>query len=715
MTNAATPEQIDYASYMERGWRFTPLNGKVPIKKGWPDNPATLEEIRNHVARGGNVGLITGKMSGIIVLDVDCEKGGEIPEGLPETATVRTGGGGYHFYFSAGSASISNSVGKVAPYVDVRGEHGQVVFPGSVHPDTGGVYKFIEGHTPNDFPDGLPQFPKHLLLDRLEPEAPKPEFPKSAPSLPSSGAPVRDGYNRAAVKSECDTVANTPKGSRNHVLNTAAFNLAGLPSINATSVKIDLLTAALISGLPEMEARATIESGWAAGAEKPREVKTVSGSTGDGYAIDWDGNPLTSPQPSAPNAPQTTEAPEVPPPNAGATAFTPPIFMDMQKLLSEPAPVQDWIFHDFLPRKVVCGLAAQGGLGKSYLLFLIAMSAAIGRPFLSFLRPSKAMRVMSFFGEDAADENWRRIKRICRVFNVTREEDDWLKYNLLVCSGQPFPLMGYDSTRNPAITPGYTWIKEQVEVFKPDLVVIDPKSQYFGLEENSNDETTQWYCALRRLSESNPLSVLVAMHVAKARQNSTDSSASRGASANRDDCRVFLNMAPLDGDEIKQYGIQNPKVFCKLEMSKANYSPLLPGTVYLKRRTDDTPDPTRVESAEESEARSVGGVLEEVDMVKCTSVLVAKTQEDRRKRLLELVAEAQRQKVTRNDIDKRAGEGERIRAVMKAKFNVGRDQVRKDLEALISAGQIRTIPDPEHEGKGQPRNLLEVCNVQCAA
>ena len=92
---------------------------------GWPE--------------GVNVGIATG--DGLVVVDVDERHGGgdalhglERRHGpLPETACVKTGGGGEH-YFYATAAVIRNSAGVLAPGIDTRGVGGYIVAPPSRHP-----------------------------------------------------------------------------------------------------------------------------------------------------------------------------------------------------------------------------------------------------------------------------------------------------------------------------------------------------------------------------------------------------------------------------------------------------------------------------------------------------------------------------------------------------------------------------------------------------
>jgi Bifunctional DNA primase/polymerase, N-terminal len=87
-----------------------------------------------------NVGVPTGKMSGLVVLDVDVDDGGleslakleRAGAPAPKTVKARTGGGGIHIFFRyPWDTQIRNSAGLLGPGLDVRGEGGYVVVPPS--------------------------------------------------------------------------------------------------------------------------------------------------------------------------------------------------------------------------------------------------------------------------------------------------------------------------------------------------------------------------------------------------------------------------------------------------------------------------------------------------------------------------------------------------------------------------------------------------------
>ena len=134
--------------YASRGWPALPCRprGKVPCTKhGLKDATRDRGLIEAWWAQwsDANVAVRTGRVSGLVVLDVDGDDGttslrtlGRAHGPLPRTATVVTPRGGQHFYFAHPGVPVPSSAGKLGIGLDVRGEGGYVIAPPSI--GTGG-------------------------------------------------------------------------------------------------------------------------------------------------------------------------------------------------------------------------------------------------------------------------------------------------------------------------------------------------------------------------------------------------------------------------------------------------------------------------------------------------------------------------------------------------------------------------------------------------
>jgi hypothetical protein len=101
--------------YARRGWPVLPVRGKKPLIKNWPEAATTDEvQIRNWWGENGcwrdaNIGVVTGRRSGLIILDVDTKNGKRGEETLrvleerngplPRTLKSRTASGGSHYVY----------------------------------------------------------------------------------------------------------------------------------------------------------------------------------------------------------------------------------------------------------------------------------------------------------------------------------------------------------------------------------------------------------------------------------------------------------------------------------------------------------------------------------------------------------------------------------------------------------------------------------------
>jgi putative DNA primase/helicase len=142
----------------EMGFNLIPANGKktiVPWKKFQservePDQMSAWvqQQPDNFVLLTGEVGW-SDVQHGIVVLDADDEEAiALVEQHAPETLMVQnTGNGGKHFVFRHPGYRVANrtktTIRDTTYNLDVRGDGGYILCPGSIHPKTGKSYREV--------------------------------------------------------------------------------------------------------------------------------------------------------------------------------------------------------------------------------------------------------------------------------------------------------------------------------------------------------------------------------------------------------------------------------------------------------------------------------------------------------------------------------------------------------------------------------------------
>ena len=130
--------------YVTKKKSVIPLNGKRPAVdwKQFQTSLPTEEDLQTWFAEERNIGIVTGKISSITVVDCDTREDAIWwYREFPETVMAKTGRG-VHFYYSY--APIGNKAGVLGRKIDIRGDGGYVVAPPSSH-ENGAQYEWICG------------------------------------------------------------------------------------------------------------------------------------------------------------------------------------------------------------------------------------------------------------------------------------------------------------------------------------------------------------------------------------------------------------------------------------------------------------------------------------------------------------------------------------------------------------------------------------------
>ena len=146
--------------YARLGWKVFPLrpNMKTPLTaNGFHAATTDSQQIDEWwlMTPLAGIGIATGAVSKLVVVDVDPRNGGheslaflETKHGsLPPTVESRTGGGGRHLLFKLDVEGVYPSA-KPWSGIDIKADGGYICAPFSVHP-SGLVYHWAEGLDPN--------------------------------------------------------------------------------------------------------------------------------------------------------------------------------------------------------------------------------------------------------------------------------------------------------------------------------------------------------------------------------------------------------------------------------------------------------------------------------------------------------------------------------------------------------------------------------------
>lgn len=230
------------------GFSVIPIakGNKFPVGK-WKQFQTELpsEAQLNRWARNDtNIGIVTGPISNLLVLDLDSAEAIEEAKelGLPETPIVKTASG-WHVYFQYPDVDVSNKAGIRAKW-DIRGKGGYVVAPGSTHP-TGAVYEWIK--SPWDCALApAPGWLMDILSGKTSEECDQARHRASAEIAGATGGGSRPGALMALDRA-CSGIRAARNGEQETTLNAEAFKIGrfvGRGALSSQAAKDRLFEAA---------------------------------------------------------------------------------------------------------------------------------------------------------------------------------------------------------------------------------------------------------------------------------------------------------------------------------------------------------------------------------------------------------------------------------------------------------------------------------------
>lgn len=405
--------------YVNLGWSILPVrpDDKRPYMTNWLQYQKTKAD-RNLVTSwfsslsNAGVGLVTGRISGVVVLDVehDCPIPIEdILRKYPTGMISKSGGGGRHLFYNypRGVGRISNRV-RIFEGADLRADGGFIVLPPTLHP-SGGRYEWLSRG-----PMGA--FPRELLDMQSRPKAQE-----------------GDGWITEALR-------GVSEGGRN---DTCA-RLAGY--FFKKGVNSDIVEALLLEWnekndppLPIKEVRTTIKS------IERSHVSDKSQFTMLEYEYD-----------SEETKPSTFDV------------------MKMSDYVKGyGGGGVSWLVEDWLPEHSVTFLVSPPESYKTWLLLDLAVSVASGAPFLGSYRINSTGPTMIIQQEDSHEGLTDRLALIVEQklkMTANIDNDTWQVPSMpdLPIYVHPSRMLRFDNKKVLAE------MEAQIAEIRPKVIMIDP-------------------------------------------------------------------------------------------------------------------------------------------------------------------------------------------------------------------------------------------------
>lgn len=408
--------------YIDQGWSILPVkpSEKRPYMTNWLQyqHIKAAKEMADSwftSLTGAGVGMVTGRISGVVVLDVESYCSISIDELLrryPTQMISRTGTGGYHLFYlyPNGVSKIANRVG-IFEGADIRADGGFIVLPPTRHPN-GKLYEWVKKG-----PLGV--FPKALLDIQSQPKA------------------QGDGWITEALR-------GVSEGGRND----ACARLAGYffhKGLNA-----DIVEALLTEWnerndppLPMREMRTTIKS-------IERSCAVVGGQF---TSVEYEDDSKVA-----------SKAPE-------NSTFDLLRMRDYVKGYGGEGAT--WLIQDWLPDKSITFLVSPPESYKTWILLDLAVSISTGLPFLGQARVNKTGPAMIIQQEDSHGGLTERLALIAEQkmgMAASLGNGAWQIPCIpdLPIYIHPSRMLRFDNDKV------LKELEEQIKTIKPRVILIDP-------------------------------------------------------------------------------------------------------------------------------------------------------------------------------------------------------------------------------------------------
>ncbi len=221
-------------------------------------------------------------------------------------------------------------------------------------------------------------------------------------------------------------------------------------------------------------------------------------------------------------------------------------------------PRRQWLWYGKYIRGFISVLIAPGGVGKSLLTILDAITLSAGRA-ISGPFKGKQSRVWLYNTEDPLDELKRRIHAYKQFYNLTSADLE----NLYISSGQDKSLHLVIEHKNATVVNDIRRkeIISFIRAKKIDLLIIDPFLRAHKVNENDNIKIDTVIEVLQSIAQSTNCAILLVHHTAKGKHMQGNADAARGATAVINAARISHTFTSMGEKEAEEYQVDEDQRF----------------------------------------------------------------------------------------------------------------------------------------------------------
>lgn len=534
-------------------WQSFATSDLLSLAEKWVENPSY------------NPAVFT---RGYVVIDVDAYKPGVTLETftslgpVPDTYTVRTARGGYHFYFKT-DEPFGNSRGALPPGIDVRGHGGYVLGAGAV----------FEGR-------------RYEVINDVDP-APLPEW------LGRMLRTVTKAPNDADAMLGAEDCSASIERAKAYVANAA-------PAIEGEGG--DMQTYKICARLRRdfnlsIEAALEVLGPWNDRCSPPWDLdqleKKLENAGQYGQNLAGTDNPLVGFG--------RIEHPPGTEPSKTVAQFNlerrfVPLVLPLDALKS--IPPRPWMIRGLLLRGAASMLVAPGGTGKSAFTLNVAAAFTLGDGRRFGLDVCEAGRALIINAEDDIHELQRRMGALTMHYGFDPKalEGRLKAYDSFAARSERFKAVvreGGKLRRTPHVA-------ELIRIARGegfDFLSVDPLVKTHEANENDNGEMDFVVSTYSEIAQEINGSVLLVHHTRKppnadAEGFAGNADAGRGASSAKDACRIARTLFTMTASEAKRLRVSEDErlSYVRLDDAKGNYSAQKSGGQWFKKHSISLPN-----------------------------------------------------------------------------------------------------------------------------